>query len=72
MLDVWAEVHLELRWESRAHRQGCFSGRTTRILPIEENRNLQRAHFSLIHATPLLPAHTLSEGEFRVSAGERR
>lgn len=24
MLDVRAEVHLELRWESRAHRQNRF------------------------------------------------
>jgi len=42
------------------------------FLASKENRKLQRAHFSLTHATPLLPARTLSEGEFRVSAGERR
>ena len=29
----------------------------------------QKSHFSLTHATPLLPAPTLSEGECRVSAG---
>jgi hypothetical protein len=36
----------------------------------EQNRReeeLQRAHFSLTHATPLLPAPTLSEDECRVS-----
>jgi hypothetical protein len=43
----------------------CFLGK-------ENDRKsalLQRAHFSLTHTTPLLPATTPSEGECRVSAG---
>src|SRR5271169_4963046 len=39
------------------------------FLASKKTRNLQRAHFSLTHATPLLPVTTLSEGECRVSAG---
>ena len=44
----------------------------THILARKETRNLQRAHFSLTHTTPLLPATTLSEGECRVSRGESK
>jgi hypothetical protein len=37
---------------------------------LDKNRKLQRARFSLTHATPLLPAPTQSEGECRVGEGE--
>ena len=38
----------------------------------KNDQNLQPAHFSLTHATPLLPVTTLSEGECRMSRGESK
>ena len=38
----------------------------------KRTENYSELTFPLTHATPLLSAPTLSEGECRVSAGERR
>jgi hypothetical protein len=52
-----------------SHNAVVQASHTRDVLAAKKTRNLQRAHFSLTHATPLLPAPTLSEGECRVSAG---
>ena len=51
-------------WNGEEH---CLGAAGAMYLAGQENRKLQRAHFSLTHATPLLPAPTLSEGEYRMS-----